>query len=102
MTTYYKFIIDILLKMGDRGISLRNLVVNVYNRSCTFFFSPKYDDVYKYVQQYLLKNSRTPSSLIERMDTRGYYRLNKQSKVAEQLLLDYSQEENQEENRTGV
>ena len=90
MTTYDSYVIKVLLKMGDRGISLRNLVRSVYNLSTTFFFTPDYDDVYRKVQQYVLKNSYTQSSLIERMSTRGYYRLNKNSAVAEQLILQFN------------
>ena len=75
--------------MGSKGISLRNLVRSVYNLSRTFFFSPEYDDVYKYVQQYVHQNAKSPSSLIERMEVRGYYRLNKASKEATQLMLEF-------------
>lgn len=89
MVTYDRYIIDVLVKVGNKGISLRNLVRGVYNLSHTFFFSPDYDDVYRHVQQYVLRNSKTPSSLIERMDVRGYYRLNKASKEAEQLMLEF-------------
>ncbi|MGN0282152.1 MAG: hypothetical protein ACI4B3_07625 [Prevotella sp.] len=89
MVTYDKYIIEVLVKMGSKGISLRNLVKSVYNLSNTFFFSPDYDDVYRHVQQYVLRNSKTPSSFLERMDTRGYYRLNKLSKEAEQLMIEF-------------
>lgn len=77
------------MKMDSKGISLRNLVRSVYNLSRTFFFSPEYDDVYRYVQQYVRKNSKSPSSIIERMEVRGYYRLNKASKEAKQLMLEF-------------
>ena len=53
-----------MVKIGDKGISLRNLVRSVYNLSSTFFFTPDYDDVYRHVQQFVLKNSKTPSSAI--------------------------------------
>ena len=89
MVTYDSYIILVLMKMGSTGISLRNLVRSVYNLSRTFFFSPEYDDVYKYVQQYVHQNSKSPSSLIERMEVRGYYRLNKASKEATQLMLEF-------------
>ena len=89
MVTYDRYIIKVMVKIGDKGISLRNLVRSVYNLSSTFFFTPDYDDVYRHVQQFVLKNSKTPSSAIERMGVRRYYRLNKKSNVAEQLMLQF-------------
>lgn len=89
MVTYDRYIFLVLMKMDSKGISLRNLVRSVYNLSRTFFFSPEYDDVYRYVQQYVRKNSKSPSSIIERMEVRGYYRLNKASKEAKQLMLEF-------------
>lgn len=82
--------------MGSRGISLSNLTKSVYNLSHTFFFTPEYDDVYRQVQQYVYRNSKTPSSLIERMETRGRYRINKASKEAEQLFLTFQSDINSE------
>ena len=96
MTTYDSYVITVLLKMGDKGISLRNLVRSVYNLCTTFFFTPDYDDVYRKVQQYVLRNSASQSSLIERMSTRGYYRLNKNSVVAEQLILQFNADNNED------
>ncbi|MCI6118306.1 MAG: hypothetical protein MR717_03295 [Prevotella sp.] len=96
MTTYDSYVITVLLKMGDKGISLRNLVRSVYNLCTTFFFTPDYDDVYRKVQQYVLRNSASQSSLIERMSTRGYYRLNKNSVVAEQLILQFNTDNNED------
>jgi hypothetical protein len=44
--------------------------------------------VRNYVQQYLLKNSKSQQSLIESTGQRGYYRLNTTgSKDAQQLML---------------
>lgn len=45
------------------------------------------------VQQYLLRNSKSPQSLIESTGRRGYYRLNTQGSAdARQLLLDFRDE----------
>lgn len=89
MVTYDIYILKVFVKIGDKGISLGNLARSVYNLSRTFFFTPNYEDVYRHVQQYVLKNSKTPSSPVERMGQRGYYRLNKKSKAAEQLMLEF-------------
>ena len=77
--------------MGDRGISLRNLARSVYNLSRTFFFTPDYDEVYRHVQQFLSRNSKSPSSIVERMETKGYYRINKNSTAAKQLMLEFGE-----------
>ncbi|MCR5713228.1 MAG: hypothetical protein K6G46_12375, partial [Prevotella sp.] len=56
----------------------------------SLFFTPDKDEIRSYVQQYLLKNSKSASSLIESMERRGYYRLNTQSNAdARQLLLEF-------------
>ena len=47
-----------------------------------------------YVQQYLLKNSKSQQSLIENTGQRGYYRLNTTgSKDAQQLMLMFRDEQ---------
>ena len=47
-----------------------------------------------YVQQYLLKNSKSQQSLIESTGQRGYYRLNTTgSKDAQQLMLMFRDEQ---------
>ena len=91
--TYDKQILRILTDVGDKGISIRLLSKHVYNMNLTLFYVPDLDEIYTYVQRYLRKNSRTPSSLIEHMERRGYYRLNTRNNAdARQLLLEFSEE----------
>ena len=53
-------------------------------------------EIRQYVQQYLLKNSKSPQSLIESTGKRGYYRLNTQRSVdAHQLMLEFQQMKDQ-------
>ena len=67
---------------------MQNISRHVYNLNCTFFHQPDYEEVRNYVQQYLLKNSKSQQSLIESTGQRGYYRLNTTgSKDAQQLML---------------
>ena len=81
-------ILKILTEAGERGISVQNISRHVYNLNCTFFHQPDYEEVRNYVQQYLLKNSKSQQSLIESTGQRGYYRLNTTgSKDAQQLML---------------
>ena len=63
--TYDRQILDILMEVGEKGISVQLLAKHVYNRNSTLFFTPDLNDIRNYVQQYLLKNSKSPLSLIE-------------------------------------
>ena len=86
--SYDQQILKILTEAGERGISVQNISRHVYNLNCTFFNQPDYEEVRNYVQQYLLKNSKSQQSLIESTGQRGYYRLNTTgSKDAQQLML---------------
>ena len=76
------------------GISVQNISRHVYNINCTFFFQPDYDEIRTYVQQYLLRNSKSPQSLIESTGRRGYYRLNTTGSTdALQMLLQFREEQ---------
>lgn len=91
---YEKQIIGILLAVGERGISISSLTKHVYNQNCTFFFQPDLQEVRQNVKKYLLRNSKSPKSLVEKTGRRGYYRLNaRNSAYARQLLLDFSEKE---------
>ena len=76
---------------------MQNISRHVYNLNCTFFHQPDYEEVRSYVQQYLLKNSKSQQSLIESTGQRGYYRLNTTgSKDAQQLMLNFYDSQNEE------
>ena len=96
--TYDRQILKILTDVGDRGISVQLLAKHVYNLNSTLFYTPDLSEIHTYVQQYLLKNSKSPSSLIESMEQRGYYRLNtKNNTDAQQLMLDFKEPSTDEE-----
>ena len=91
--TYDRQILRILTDVGDRGISVQLLAKHVYNLNSTLFFTPDLSEIHAYVQQYLLKNSKSPSSLIESMERRGFYRLNTQNNAdARQLVLEFREQ----------
>jgi hypothetical protein len=70
------------------------LAKHVYNLNCTLFSQPDLQEVKQFVQQYLLKNSKSSLSLIESTGRRGYYRLNTQNNAdARQLMLEFREEE---------
>lgn len=97
--TYDRQILRILSDVGDNGISVQLLAKHVYNQNSTLFFSPDLSEIHAYVQQYLLKNSKSPSSLIESMERRGYYRLNTNNADARQLMLDFREQSSIEEEK---
>lgn len=89
---YDRQILKILADVGDRGISVQLLSKHVYNLNATLFFTPDRDDIRTYVQQYLLRNSKDPQSLIESTGQRGYYRLNTRNNTdARQLMIEFRQ-----------
>ena len=87
---YDKQILDILLSVGERGISIQALAKHVYNSCSSFFFTPDREEIYQYVVRFLRRNSRAAQPLVERTERRGRYRLNTRSNVnAKQLMLDF-------------
>lgn len=98
--TYDQQILKVLTEAGERGIGVQTISKHVYNMNCTFFVQPDFEEIRSYVQQYLLKNSKSPQSLIESTGRRGYYRLNTiGSTDAQQMMLQFmeeSAEKNQE------
>ena len=86
-------ILHILSEVGERGISVSALTKHVYNMNCTLFSQPDLQEVHQFVQQYLLKNSKSSQSLIENTGKRGVYRLNTSNNAdARQLMLDFRDE----------
>ena len=64
----------------------------------SFFNTPDYEEIRTYVQQFLLKNSKSNLSLIENTGRRGYYRLNtKGSADARQMMLQFREEQEEKE-----
>jgi hypothetical protein len=95
---YEQQILHILSEVGERGISVSLLAKHVYNLNCTLFSQPDLQDIKQFVQQYLLKNSKSSLSLIESTGRRGYYRLNTQNNAdARQLMFEFREEEIKQE-----
>lgn len=91
---YEQQVLRILSEVGERGISVALLAKHVYNLNCTLFAQPDLQEVHQSVQQYLLRNSKSPQSLIESTGRRGYYRLNTSGSAdARQLMFDFREEQ---------
>ena len=87
---YEANILKVLTEVGDAGISLQKLAMNVYNMSCTLFEVPELADVVRQVRQYIRNNSQSAQSLVESTGRRGHYRLNTgHSQYARQLVLEF-------------
>lgn len=100
--TYDQQILNVLTEAGERGVSVQAVAKHVYNMNCTFFLQPDYEEIRSYVQQFLLKNSKSNLSLIENTGRRGYYRLNTTGSAdARQMMLQFREEktENNEEEK---
>ena len=92
--TYDQQILHILTVAGERGISVQAIAKHVYNMNRTFFVQPDLEEIHNYVQQYLLKNSKSSQSLIESTGRRGYYRLNTTGSAdALQMMLQFREEQ---------
>jgi hypothetical protein len=96
--TYDKQILHILTVAGEHGISVQAIAKHVYNMNHTFFLQPDMEEIRSYVQQFLLKNSKSSQSLIESTGRRGFYRLNTTgSQDALQLMLQFREEQQEKE-----
>ena len=98
--SYDQQILKVLTEAGERGIGVQTIAKHIYNMNRTFFFQPDFEEIRSYVQQYLLRNSKSQQSLIENTGRRGYYRLNTSGSAdARQLMLQFTdkQEEKEEE-----
>ena len=91
--TYDRQILKILTEAGEGGVSVQTISKHVYNINCTFFSQPDFEEIRSYVQQYLLRNSKSSQSLIESTGRRGYYRLNTEGSAdARQMMLQFRDE----------
>lgn len=79
-------------------MSVHTIAKHLYNMNRTFFVSPDLEEIHQHVQQYLLRNSKSPQSLVQHTERRGYYRLNTAGSTdARQLLLRFCEEQEQKE-----
>lgn len=82
-------ILRILTLAGDNGLKTEKIARHVFN-SCNSMFTPlNYKDVHSYVSQFLIKNAKNPSSIIEKGRGHGVYKLNFKAQLAKQLVLKF-------------
>lgn len=88
MNNYERHILRILTEAGTEGLSVAKIARHVYNASNTFFETVDFEEVHRFVSSYLLRNSKSADSLVEKTE-RGIYRLNANSAESRQLMLQF-------------
>ena len=99
---YERHILQILTEAGTEGLSVAKISRHVFNASNTFFNTVEFEEVHRWVAAYLLRNSKSSDSLIEKTE-RGIYRLNPKSSETRQLMLQFCDkgEDDEEDNTIG-
>ena len=88
---YDKEILQVLIEAGCEGISVQKISRHVHN-ACNSLFNPlSQKDIHKYVQQFLLRNCKTDTSLVEKTK-KGIYRLNVNNGMTQQLFLQFRED----------
>lgn len=83
-------------------MSVYKIARHVFNASNSLFEPIEFEDVHRYVQQYVLRCSRGADALLQNVGQRGIYRLNPNSAQSQQLMLMFRDDEEElEEGKTG-
>ena len=77
-------------------MSVRKIVRHIYNARNDMFCPLDIEDVKRDVTSYLTRKSKTPTSIIEHGEQRGVYRLNLNSRDAQQLVLQFKADEEED------
>ena len=88
---YDKDIIKILKEAGTQGLSVRKIVMHVYNANNSFFDDTDVKVVARYVYSFLQRNSKGGDSMVEHTGQKGIYRLNMNSRQTSQLMLQFTE-----------
>lgn len=87
-------VIRIMLEAGNKGISLRYLVLHVYNAYNSLFHPVSKEEVREYVYHLVRNHSMLPTDPFERIGW-GRYRINLRSQKVIQAYIDFSGEQNE-------
>jgi len=87
-------VIRIMLEAGNKGISLRYLVLHVYNAYNSLFHSVSKEEVREFVYHLVRNHSTLPTDPFERIGW-GRYRINLRSQRVIQAYIDFSGEQNE-------
>lgn len=102
VSNYDNKILEVLAEAGEAGMSVHKIARHVFNASNSLFEPIEFEDVHRYVQQYVLRCSRGADALLQNVGQRGIYRLNPNSAQSQQLMLMFrDDEEEPEEGKPG-
>lgn len=87
-------VIRIMLEAGNKGISLRYLVLHVYNAYNSLFHPVSKEEVREYVYHLVRNHSTLPTDPFERIGW-GRYKINLRSQKVIQAYIDFSGEQNE-------
>lgn len=90
---YDKEIFKVLVEAGEEGLSVRKITRHVFNASNSMFDIVHIEDVHRYISSFLIRQSKSNDSFIERADMRGVYRLNMKSCKTKQLMIDFKNQD---------
>lgn len=83
----------LLTEAGLDGLSVTQISKKVYNENCSFFETVAFQDVHKYVQTFLHRNTYSRNNLVESTGKRGFYRINTQLAQSDQLMFNFTDNE---------
>lgn len=69
-------IVELLIKAGCKGLTCKKLAKHIYNANNSLFEAASFDDIYRELQAYLNKKTKSRHPYIEKTDKWGYYRIN--------------------------
>ena len=87
---YEQDIIRLLYEAGDDGLSVKKMVMHVYNLHNGLFEKVSYQVIQKDIIAYIKRNNKSKNGLLEKTGRRGYYRLSSNMYNSLQLMLDFS------------
>ncbi len=96
---YEREILVVLVEAGEKGLNAGKIARHVFNSCNGFFEVVTFEDVHRYVTNYLKRNSKSADSSIEKTGKRGVYRLNQSYRKSCQLMFDFENEREDESKR---
>lgn len=94
---YEQDILGLLCEAGDNGLSIKKLAKHVYNMHNTLFESVDFESVYNAVVAFVNKDKRSRTPLLRKTDKWGHYALAYSDNKYSQLMFDFSDVEEEEE-----
>lgn len=86
---YEDEILLMLNEVGDAGMPLRRIALNVFNMKNSFFEPLSQEAVYQDVAEWLRDVSQQSGSPVIKAERRGWYRLNPDSPRVKQMELEF-------------